>query len=102
MTPFIKGKSEPKISYIYKFSIYKPKTTNNKAKEILTTYGFTKFKLLEDPLYDFQMRLRLEEHFNAITLAKTLVKKHNDVFMEIKTEKFDWKDWNEFLDKEAK
>jgi len=88
VTPFIKGKSEPKIPYIYKFSIYKPKTTNNKTKEILTSYGFTKFQLIKEPQYDFQMRIRLEEHFNAITFAKSLIKKHNDVFMEIKTEKF--------------
>jgi len=88
MTPFIKGKSEQKIAFIYKFSIYKAKTTNNKAKEILTSYGFTKFRLLKDPSYDFEMRLRLEEHFNAIKLASDLIKKYNDIFMEIKTEKF--------------
>ncbi len=88
MTPFIKGKSEQKIPFIYKFSIYKPKTTNNKAKDILTSYGFTKFRLLEDPMYDFEMRIRLEEHFNAIHYAKVLMKKYKDIFMEIKTEKF--------------
>ena len=88
MTPFLKGKSEPKITYIYKFSIYKPKFTNTKAKEILSYYGFKKFILEKDPLYDFQMRLRLEEHFNAITFARVLMKKHKDIFMEIKTEKF--------------
>jgi len=88
MTPFIKGESEPKVAFIFKFSIYKAKSTNNKAKEILTSYSFTKFELIKDPLYDFQMRIRLEEHFNAITFAQSLIKKFNDVFMEIKTEKF--------------
>ena len=87
-TPFIKEKSEPKIPYIYKFSISKAKVTNNQAKEILTSYGFTKFRLVEDPLYDFEMRIRLEDHFNAIQYAKKLMKKYNDIFMEIKTEKF--------------
>jgi len=88
VTPFVKGESEPKIPYIYKFSIYKPKTTNNKAKDILSSYGFTKFRLVEDPIYDFEMRIRLEEHFNAIQYAKKLMKKYKDIFMEIKTEKF--------------
>jgi len=89
MTPFIKGKSENKIPYIYKFSIYKAKTTNNKAKDILTSYGFNKYTLVdEDPTYDFQMRLRLEEHFNAVKFAGDLIKKHKDIFMEIKAEKF--------------
>ncbi|MCP6727071.1 MAG: hypothetical protein KJI69_03545 [Patescibacteria group bacterium] len=88
MTPFIEGKSEPKIPFIYKFSIYKAKTTNSKAREILESFGFTKFALLEDdPIYDFQMRLRLEEHFNAVKFAGDIIKKHNDIFMEIKTEK---------------
>ncbi len=95
MTPFIKGKSEPKTSYIYKFSVYKPKTTNNKAKDILTSYGFTKFRLVEDPIYDFEMRIRLEDHFNAIHYAKKLMKKYNDTFMEIKTEKFHKEEINE-------
>jgi len=86
VTPFIKGKSEPKIPYIFNFSIYKAKTTNSIAESKLKDYGFNKFKLSEDPQYDFQMRLRLEEHFNAVKLAGDLVKKHKDIFMEIKAE----------------
>lgn len=93
MTPYVNGKSEKKIPYIFKFSINKSEITSNQVKILLEQYGFTKFLLLEkDPIYDFQMKLRLEEHFNAIKLCKDLIKKYKKYIMEINSEKFHHED----------